>query len=475
MKIRPWAIGVFIIVGLGLLAAILFQIGSRQKAFSKHLELYTEFADLGGLGKGAKVRVSGLDAGQITKVEIPKEPSDKFRLELQVEEKVHGIIRKDSIASIETEGVVGDNFVSIKKGSEQAERVQAGATLPSKEPFTLTAVMENGSLLLNDVHNTVKDLQGRLDHALDSITRTVDHADNLVNRVQPDIYHIARSGSQITAKIDTLLTDLNAGKGPAGLLLKDEATKRQLQSTLANIQRTSANLDEVVTRADQTMADFQSRQLIAKMEASLNNVQSLSRELDETMKKALSEDNIGRDGATNLRETFSNLTRSTTNLADDTEALKHNFFFRGFFKKRGFYNLDQLTRSEYVEACARQKTPGTRRWLEASSLLADDGHGQEKLTESGRQLIDSQIAPVVDSMPEGVVVVEGYSSAGSPTEQYYRSRGRADLVRRYLESHYHLRHSDVGIVPLRDEPPKGAGRDRWDGAAIMLLLPKSQR
>jgi phospholipid/cholesterol/gamma-HCH transport system substrate-binding protein len=49
----------------------------------------------------------------------------------------------------------------------------------------------------------------------------------------------------------------------------------------------------------------------------------------------MAQDNIGQDGATNLRETLSNLNRSTTNLAEDTEALKHNFFFRGFFKRPG--------------------------------------------------------------------------------------------------------------------------------------------
>jgi len=56
-------------------------------------------------------------------------------------------------------------------------------------------------------------------------------------------------------------------------------------------------------------------------------------------------------------------------LAEDTEALKHEFFFRGFFKKRGFYNLDDVTPAEYLKACERQKDIGTRKWLHASSLV----------------------------------------------------------------------------------------------------------
>jgi phospholipid/cholesterol/gamma-HCH transport system substrate-binding protein len=473
MRVRTWAIGVFIVLGFAFFTAILFQIGNREKAFGRHLELYTEFSNLGGLANGAKVRVSGLDAGQIKKVDIPKGPSGKFRLSVQVEEKVHGIIRKDSVASIETEGVVGDKFVLIKKGSARAEEVQAGATLPSKEPFDITALMENSSVLLNDVHGSVADIRGRVDLALDSINKTVNHVDGLVNGVGPGINQITRNGTQLTGKINTLLADLNAGKGPAGMLLKDEATKQQLQATLTNVQRASANLDQVSTRADQTIADFQSRQLIARMQAALDNVQSLSKELDTTVKQALAQDNIGQDGATNLRETLSNLNRSTTNLAEDTEALKHNFFFRGFFKRRGFYDLDQLTRTEYVEACDRQKNAGTRKWLQASSLVIRDGNGQEQLSETGRHLIESELAPVVDSLPEHVIVVEGYAAAGSPDEQYVQSRKRANLVRDYLEAHYHLRHSNLGIVPLRNQPPQSAGRNVWDGAAIMLLAMKS--
>src|ERR1700761_9413307 len=144
MHIRPWTIGLFIVVGFVLSTAILFMIGDRHKAFGEHLKLYSEFADLGGLANGAKVRVSGLDAGEIKKIDIPKNASEKFRLELRIEDKVRGMIRKDSVASIETEGVVGDKFLSIKKGTDNAGEAEPGMTLPSKEPLDMGALLEKG-------------------------------------------------------------------------------------------------------------------------------------------------------------------------------------------------------------------------------------------------------------------------------------------------------------------------------------------
>lgn len=475
MRVQHWAVGLFIIVGFGLLTAFLFLIGDRQKAFSKHIDLRTEFTNLSGLANGAKVRVSGLDAGKIKRIEIPNKASAKFRLELEVEEKAHGMIRKDSLVSIETEGVVGDKYILIKRGSDKAPEVQAGSMLPSKEPLDMGALMERGSGLLNDVHGTMTDVRGRVDVALDSITKTVNHTDVLIAGVKPDIYKLANNGSQITGKIDTLITDLNAGKGPAGLLLRDEATKQQFQATLAKVKDISENVDQASVRANQTIADFQSRDLVAKTQKTLENVQAMSQELNTTMHDALDQDNMGQDGATNLRQTLSNLNRTTTNLAEDTEALKHNFLFRGFFNKRGFYDLDQLTPTEYERACAKQKDAGTRKWLQASNLVVSDATGQEQLTEAGRRQIDNEIAPVVDVLADNLIVVEGYSAAGEPDQQFVVARRRADLVRRYLERRYHIRHSNLGIMPLRSKPPENAGRDSWDGAAIMLLNTKAKR
>ena len=471
MRIKPWGIGLFLLVGFGFFTAILFLIGSQQKAFSKHFTVYAEFANVGGLIEGAKVRVSGLDAGEIKKIELPARPSGRFRLKLQLEDKVQSLLRRDSMVSIETEGVVGDKFILIKKGSDEAEEVRAGSTLPSKEPFDLTALIDKGSGILDDVQGTIKDVRGRADTAIDSITKTVNHTDNLVVGVRPDMQDILSHGRDVSRRVDVLVTGLNAGKGAAGMLLRDDSTKQQLQDTLVNVKEASLNLDHVSARADETMADFQSRDLIAKTQATIDNVRAISQQLNATVKTALSEDSMGEDAGSNLRQTLTSLNRSTTNLAEDTEALKHEFFFRSFFKKRGFYSLDQITPDEYRAACERQKKPGKREWLRASPLLelGVEPNNNEGLSLAGREQLDSKLAPVLQSLPGQLIMVEGYSTAGTESDQYVLSRRRANLVRNYLETHYHLRHEDIGIVALENRPPSSSGQSKWDGVAVMVL------
>jgi phospholipid/cholesterol/gamma-HCH transport system substrate-binding protein len=476
MRIHAWAIGLFLTLGIGLFTAILFLIGNRHDIFGRHVVFYAEFSDLGGLPRGAQVRVAGIEAGEVKGIEIPASPAQKFRLKLQVRSNARGMIRTNSLVSIRTEGIVGDKYVFIREGTSAAAEAPDGATLATKEPFDLGAALEKGSALLDkssalvdNLQGSVTDLHGRLDVALDSVTKTVNNVDGLVRVVQPDIKKMASNASQITDTINEIVPDVNAGKGPVGLLLKDEATRKQLQATLSNAQQATSNLNDASARADKLVADVQSRDLAAKAQAILENVQAMSEQLNQTIKEALAPDNMGEDGATNIRETLANLNRGTANLAEDTEALKHEFFFRGFFKKRGFYDLEQLSSADYLKACQHQNACGSRTWLDAANLFATGSNGTVQLDETGRHAIDSAVAPVVDSLLDHLVIVEGYSGAGTPDQQFVTSRRRADLVREYLEAHFHLMHNEVGIVSLRDKPPQGAGRDTWNGVAIVLF------
>jgi phospholipid/cholesterol/gamma-HCH transport system substrate-binding protein len=476
MRIHAWAIGLFLILGIGLFTAILFVIGNRHDVFGKHVDFYAEFSDISGLPRGAQVRVAGIEAGEVKAIVIPSSPASKFRLKLQVRSNARGIIRTDSLVSIRTEGIVGDKFIFIREGTRTSPEAPDGATLPSKEPFDLGAALEKGAALLDkssalveNLQGSVTDLHGRLDVALESVTKTVNHVDGLVTVVQPDIKKMASNASQITDTINAIVSDLNAGKGPVGLLLKDEATRKQLQATLSNAQQATSNLSDASARANKILADVESRDLAAKAQAILENVQAMSEQLNQTIKGALGPDNLGEDGATNIRETLSNLNRGTANLAEDTQALKHEFFFRGFFKKRGFYDLEQLSPVDYLKACQRQNGCGSRAWLDAANLFATGSDGAVQLDETGRHAIDGAVAPVVDSLADHVVIVEGYAGSGSPDQQFVVSRRRANLVRKYLEAHFHLVHSDVGIVPLRDKPPHCAGRDTWNGVAIVVF------
>src|ERR1051326_7206576 len=113
MNAKVVGAGAFVVLGAVLFTGALFLIGERRSMFARRFTLYTEYATLGQLEPGAAVRVSGLDAGEVIDVQIPASPSQKFRVKMFVREDVHHLIRSDSVATTQAEGLVGAVFVNI--------------------------------------------------------------------------------------------------------------------------------------------------------------------------------------------------------------------------------------------------------------------------------------------------------------------------------------------------------------------------
>src|SRR5919198_3902990 len=117
---RLAGVGVFVLAGLLLFAVALFMIGDRQMAFARKFTIYTQFAKITGLAPGAIVRVAGAKAGEVKAILPPDRPTDKFKVKLEITEDLHPLVRTDSVATIETEGLVGGAFLGVSTGSEQA-------------------------------------------------------------------------------------------------------------------------------------------------------------------------------------------------------------------------------------------------------------------------------------------------------------------------------------------------------------------
>src|SRR5438045_9734089 len=106
---RQFAIGAFILGGVMLFAIGLFWIGDRRQLFSDNVEFYTEFSNVSGLARGAKVRVSGLDAGEVLELLVPPAPDSRFRVRFRVLSRFQPILRADSLATLPNDGFVGNN------------------------------------------------------------------------------------------------------------------------------------------------------------------------------------------------------------------------------------------------------------------------------------------------------------------------------------------------------------------------------
>src|SRR5579884_1585819 len=117
MPNRNISVGVFVIFGLLLFGTGMFLIGDRREAFGQHVEYYSEFVNLAGLSNGEKVRVGGMDAGEVVAIGVPDSPSSRFRVRWRIDAKLRGLVRSDSVVTIDTEGVVGGTYLAVRAGS----------------------------------------------------------------------------------------------------------------------------------------------------------------------------------------------------------------------------------------------------------------------------------------------------------------------------------------------------------------------
>ena len=457
MKNHNVIVGVFITAAVALFGAALFLIGNEHKAFRRHVVFYTNFQNVDGIPKGAKVRVDGMDAGEVESIQIPSSPSQKFRLKMNVEERLRGLIREDSLVTVETEGLVGDKFLLIQGGTDRASEAAPESTLQGKEPFEIGKLLEQAQGIMNQAGTTItglqatmKDVSGRLDTTLDTATGTIRNVNGLV-------------------------LDVRKGKGTAGLLLEDPATAADVKQSIANVRQTTEKLNTTTTRVDNLVADVQNRQLVAKIDDTLVSAKSATQNLDQTsqqinttLKSAFGEDQYGEDAGSNLQQSLTNLNQASGNLTDDTEALKHEFFFKGFFKHRGYDNLDDLPVEQYRAGEIFKKLPESRQWIAAPALFTTNQSGEEVLSMPGRQSIDQAVGQF-KALYDKPLIVEGYASSGSPSEELVQSRRRAALVRNYLQLHFHLEPKDTGIIALSSTPPESAGKTTFDGVSLVSV------
>lgn len=458
-------VGVFLIGGAVLFALGLFLIGSSQGLFASHFTVYTGFNNIDTLVPGAKVRVSGMAAGQVAGIEVPKTPSSPFRLKLEIDRKFRPLIREDSVATIETQGMVGNQYVDVKKGSAQSPEIPTGGTIHSQEPTNIGDLMRKGGELADSLQATIKDLRGRADRAIQNVTDLTGNANGMIVSVRGDVRKIASNTAQLTGNANAIAAGIREGHGTAGKLLTDKAVAANVTDTIAQAKQVSQKLNAIVSSVQQKD--------LPPIHQTVENAKDMTGQLNQAVGTFLAKGKKNGNMVVTLRDTVQQARRTVANLADDTEAIKHNFLFRGFFNRRGFYSMEAFTPEKYASSRFVKK-PTARVWIAGAGMFTSGSNGQQELSKEGKAILDQNMSALVPYLPRNPIVVEGYAIVGMPDERYRVSRARAVEVRSYLISQFHLNPKMVGVMPLADQPPKGVGKQIWNGICLVLVASKKQ-
>jgi phospholipid/cholesterol/gamma-HCH transport system substrate-binding protein len=434
-------IGAFVLGGLALFVFGLFLIGSRRNMFTSRFEVYAEFTKMAALQRGGKVRVAGMDAGEVDTIMVPAKPSAKFRVRMLVRGDLHQLVRTDSVATIQTDGIVGNKFVEIDAGSDAAPPVPDGSTLVGKDPFEFADLMAQASGGIDTIISTINDLKGDVQQLITSTTKTTDTVNKMLQASSDDVKAMTTSARTIARNLQDITNNVNHGKGSLGKLVNDDELYKRVAAIAKNAEDISTQLKATVASAKDAVDKFSGKNGGAQAMQGMQN---------------------------DLQQTLTYAREAMANLAENTEALKRNFLFRGMFNQRGFYELDTIAPDEYrAGTFAGANRQALRIYLGAAVLFAPGPNGEEALTADGRNRIDRAMATFLRYPADTPLVVEGYSTLPTTDQQLLKSRARATLVRNYLTGRFGLNITTVGMAALGAEAPDApAGDGRWDGIGL---------
>lgn len=445
---RQAVIGVFLVGGVLLFAAGLFLIGSRRLLFVDQFELNAQFGRVTGLQVGSPVRVAGLDAGEVTEITIPPSPSERFAVSMRVREDVRQLIRTDSVAGIQTDGIVGNTFIQVSIGSEDAPIVPPGGTIRGRDPIEFADLIEEGRETFRTITREVMTLKDDLSETVVALTGLVHTADEVVTDTGAQIERLTTVSTGAVEDFRVVLDDVQhvvegvrSGRGTVGKLLTDDALYTRMTNVTAEIESTMENV-----RA----AAEEGRDLVASLSGPQGAAQQVARTLRETL--LMAQEVVG-------------------DLAEGTEALKHNFLFRGFFRDRGFFDLDAISREAYLEGALEDGRTPLRVWIEADLLFERAPDGTERLSEEGRQRIDAAMGDLLRYPRNSPLVIEGYAAQDPGQGVYLASADRAELVRDYIVERFRRRPTLVEALPMGSFAPHAPSDDgTWSGVALALWV-----
>ncbi len=294
-------VGAFIVIGVLFFTIALFVISSNKNLFSSTFQLNSVFQNVSGLQEGGSVNFAGIRVGIVRKISI-KSGTEVIVL-MEIDEKVQDFIKKDSKAAIVSEGLIGNKIVEITAGGITSKSVIDGDYIESIVPISA-----------EDIFKSLKD--------------------------------VGDKASDLTKDLSDIIRKVNSGEGTLGQLISNESLYHGVDSTMRGFARYSGEIggvinsfkrtiDLVTNNLDELTKDLRSvTKNIAEITDKINSSESV---VGTLLTDTVFANNL-KEIVTNANIVTKNLEEGSSGFSQNMEALKHNFFFKGYFEDIGYWD-----------------------------------------------------------------------------------------------------------------------------------------
>lgn len=305
-------LGIFVLAGTAFLISALYIIGNKKNLFGNTFRISAEFYNVSGLMAGNNVRFSGIDVGTVESVKIVSDSSVK--VVMVIEDHIRSFIKKNALASIGTDGLMGNKLVNINSAGDHSEIVEEGDVLQTLRPIeqdemirTLNSTNDNIRAITSNLLTITNRING--ENTLWSILMDTVLAENVKSAIV-NIRVASNSTAVLTGKLKNITADIQNGKGSLGALITDTTLSGKINQVIVK-------LDRISDTAAFITGDFS--KISSRLEQGHGSVGMLLKDTSFIH---------------NLNTSINNINKGALILNEDLEALRHSWPFKKYFKKK---------------------------------------------------------------------------------------------------------------------------------------------
>lgn len=304
-------LGLFVLAGLLFVILTLYMIGKNRNLFGATFTIKASMSSVNGLMPGNNVRFKGIDVGTVRNIELADDGS--ILVVMVIDKKMTRYIQQNAVASIGTDGLMGNKLINISSGKEEGPPVKEGSVLISREPIETDEMLRT----LSTTNSTIE----RVTRNLDEITQKLNTSNSLWNLISDTVitedlrtavkaFRIAGTNTAaLTGNAKDIIHSYGDGDGLAGALFTDTVLVGRLDQSLAKIQSAS----------ERTALMMENLELVIQHMKAGEGTAGL-----------LLADTVLRN---TIMQSAENLEQGTSRFSENMEALKSNFLFRRYFKR----------------------------------------------------------------------------------------------------------------------------------------------
>lgn len=308
-------LGLFVLAGLTVLIFSFYMIGKNTNMFGSSFELKARFSDLSGLTEGNNVLFSGIQAGTVKSIKMVNDTA--IEVTMVIDSKVKPFIHTNALATIGTEGLMGNEVVNIKPIKGFGQIVKNGDLLATQRvvsPDELLQTLSKTNKNILAISKALKTTVLRLDtSAIFDILNDKSIGISLKSTLK-NINNASENASEMTYGMNEIVTQIKRGKGAAGFLLKDTVFAHNLKAAVVKINSASDNANTMTIKLNNMVGNVNHDLVYGKGPLhTLLRDSMISEKLDTSM---------------------NNVQKGTEGFNEVVQALKHNFLVRGYFRRQ---------------------------------------------------------------------------------------------------------------------------------------------